>query len=59
MVTVNAETCDGCEECVNICPNEVLEMADDKATVNGDAECDNCESCIGVCPSDSITITEM
>jgi NAD-dependent dihydropyrimidine dehydrogenase PreA subunit len=59
MVSVNAETCDGCEECVTICPNEVLQITDGKATADGDGECENCESCLDVCPSGSITITEM
>ena len=31
MVNVNAETCDGCEECVTICPNEVFQLADGKS----------------------------
>jgi NAD-dependent dihydropyrimidine dehydrogenase PreA subunit len=59
MVTINAETCEGCEECVTICPNEVFQMTDGKATPDAGGECENCESCLGVCPSDSITITEM
>ena len=58
MVTVDAEKCDGCEECVGICPNECFEMVDEKSSVIG-AECEFCESCLGVCPSEAITITEM
>ena len=57
-VTVDAEKCDGCEECVGICPNECFEMADGKSSVN-DNECEFCESCLGVCPSEAITITEL
>jgi Fe-S-cluster-containing hydrogenase component 2 len=58
MVTVDSEKCEGCEECVGICPNEVFEMADGKSVV-GSAECEYCESCLGVCPSEAITINEM
>jgi len=58
MVTVDSEKCDGCEECVGICPNEVFEMVDEKSSVTG-AECEFCESCLGVCPSGAITIAEM
>jgi Fe-S-cluster-containing hydrogenase component 2 len=58
MVTVDAEKCDGCEECVGICPNECFAMADEKSSVTG-AECEYCESCLGVCPSEAITINEM
>jgi NAD-dependent dihydropyrimidine dehydrogenase PreA subunit len=59
MVSVNADTCDGCEECVSICPNEVFQMSDGKSSPDAGGECENCESCLGVCPSDVITITEM
>jgi NAD-dependent dihydropyrimidine dehydrogenase PreA subunit len=59
IVNINAETCDGCEECVTICPNEVLQLTDGKSTADAGGECENCESCLDVCPSDSIAITEM
>ena len=59
MVTVDAEKCEGCEECVNVCPNEVFQMVDDKSDPYQGAECVFCESCLGVCPSECITITEM
>ena len=56
--TVDEEKCAGCEECVDVCPVEVFEMADDKSTiVNGD-ECMGCESCIEVCEEDAITVEE-
>jgi NAD-dependent dihydropyrimidine dehydrogenase PreA subunit len=59
QVTVDKDKCEGCEECVNVCPNEVLAMVDGKADPSGGGECENCESCVGVCPSGAITITEM
>jgi ferredoxin len=59
QVTVDNEKCDGCEECVNICPNEVFVLVDEKSDPSGGGECDFCESCTGVCPTDAITITEL
>jgi ferredoxin len=59
MVTVDAEKCEGCEECVDICPNEVFQMAGEKSDPGAGGECENCESCLGVCPSEAITIAEM
>ncbi len=57
-VTVDKEKCEGCEECVDVCPVEVFEMADDKSSpVNAD-ECLGCESCVEVCEPGAITIEE-
>jgi ferredoxin len=58
MVTVDVEKCEGCEECANICPNEVFKMNNGKSEP-GNGECEFCESCLGVCPSGAITIKEM
>jgi NAD-dependent dihydropyrimidine dehydrogenase PreA subunit len=57
-VTVDKEKCEGCEECVDVCPVEVFEMVDDKSSpVNAD-ECLGCESCVEVCEPGAITIEE-
>ncbi|MDA8087982.1 MAG: 4Fe-4S binding protein [Nitrospiraceae bacterium] len=59
MVTVDASKCEGCEECVSICPNEVFKMTDGKSDPHQTSECVFCESCVGVCPTSAITITEL
>lgn len=59
MVTVDDAKCEGCEECVNVCPNEVFKMVDGKSDPYQTAECVFCESCLSVCPSNAITIKEM
>jgi NAD-dependent dihydropyrimidine dehydrogenase PreA subunit len=57
-VTVDKEKCEGCEECVDVCPVEVFEMVDDKSSpVNAD-ECLGCESCVEVCEPGAITVEE-
>ena len=58
-VVVDAAKCEGCEECVNVCPNEVFKMVEGKSDPYQGAECVFCESCLGVCPTNAITITEM
>ncbi len=58
-VSIDAAKCEGCEECVNVCPNEVFRMVDGKSDPYQTGECVFCESCTGVCPSSAITITEI
>jgi len=56
-VTIDLEKCEGCGECVDICPNEVLELKDEKAVVVND-DCAGCESCVETCPEEAITVEE-
>lgn len=58
-VSVDAEKCEGCEECINVCPVSVFQLTDGKADPYQASDCEFCESCISVCPTSAITITEM
>jgi len=57
-VTVDAEKCVGCGECVDVCPVEVYELKDEKSVPVNEDECLGCESCIEVCEHDAITVEE-
>lgn len=55
---VDPEKCEGCGDCVDICPMDVFEMEDGKSVpVNADA-CEGCESCIETCEPGAITLEE-
>lgn len=55
-VIVDESKCEGCGECVDTCPAEVLEMQNDKAMVINEDECLECESCVEVCEPGAITL---
>jgi NAD-dependent dihydropyrimidine dehydrogenase PreA subunit len=56
--TVDADKCEGCEECVDVCPVEVFEMVDEKSVPVNAEECLGCESCVEVCEEDAIVVEE-
>jgi ferredoxin len=58
---VDPETCKGDGICVDICPENVLEMVDGKAaSVEGRLEaCIMCGQCVAVCPTESLQMPEL
>ena len=58
-VVVDPDKCEGCEECVEVCPADVFEMQDDKSVPVNAEECLGCESCIEVCDQEAVTVTEV
>jgi len=54
---VDEAKCNGCEECVDSCPTEVISMVDGHAFVNAD-ECIDCEACVDACPEDAISMVD-
>lgn len=58
-IKVDTDNCIGCGECVEIWPEEVYELQDDKAVPVNEEECVGCESCIEVCEQEAITLTEV
>ncbi len=53
---VNAETCNGCAECVQACPLDAISIQSEKAVVDADV-CGDCGACVDVCPTQSITVS--
>ena len=54
-IEIDKDKCDGCGECVDICPSEVYEIKDKKSVVINLDECVECCSCVEVCPTEAIT----
>ncbi len=59
LITIEAEKCDGCEECINLCPSEVFELKDGKSVAVNPDECVYCLTCVEGCPNGAITVEEV
>ena len=53
---IDQDECTACEECVDQCPSEALELIDSVAVVHAD-KCDGCGECSKVCPAGAIQDT--
>lgn len=53
-IKVDKELCDGCGECVDVCPEGVWVIIDEKAEPENIDVCAECCSCVEVCPQECI-----
>lgn len=64
MVIINEDRCKGCGLCVNVCPVEILQLAEDRYNVKGHnpvevtdpEECTGCAMCAAICPDVVFTV---
>jgi nitroreductase/NAD-dependent dihydropyrimidine dehydrogenase PreA subunit len=58
---INMETCRGDGVCVEVCPEDVLEIADGKAITVDDraGACILCGQCVAVCPTESLLMPQL
>jgi Na+-translocating ferredoxin:NAD+ oxidoreductase RNF subunit RnfB len=59
FVKIQSEMCNGCGECVDVCPVDVIVLKDKKAVAEKEEECLGCESCVEVCKNKAISIEEI
>lgn len=56
-LVIDTDLCEGCESCVQICPDHIKMGNDGKAHVVSD-NCDgcDCEEAAGICPVEAIKV---
>lgn len=59
LVYVDEDRCDGCEECLKICPVNVYDFSLKKSVPARPQNCLGCTACTAVCKSDAIIISEI
>ena len=52
---IDEKKCNGCEECVEICPPQAIEMNGEVAKILNDL-CEECGECVPVCPEEAISL---
>jgi ferredoxin len=58
IIRIDADTCNGCGQCLPNCPEGALQLIDGKARLVSDLFCDGLGACIGTCPLGAIHIEE-
>ncbi|MBT3266327.1 4Fe-4S ferredoxin [Candidatus Poribacteria bacterium] len=56
IVSIDAELCNGCGDCIPNCAEGAIRVIDGTAVLLNDILCDGLGACLGVCPEDAITI---
>lgn len=53
QLAFDSEKCSGCGDCVPVCPQAAITIAEGKASVNR-SRCDDCGTCTAVCPDGAL-----
>lgn len=53
---VDDSKCDGCGNCIEVCPADVFEMQDGKSAVVRPDDCVECMACVENCPTEAIEL---
>lgn len=57
-VLIDSTKCNGCGECVDVCPNEVFELYGNKSVALNAEDCIGCQNCVIVCKKEAIIVRE-
>lgn len=58
IIQIDRDRCTGCEQCVNACIGDALQMVDGKAMLMREDYCDGLGVCIGECPAGALKLVD-
>lgn len=58
VIDIDLAKCDGCGDCVDICPLEIYVMENEKPEARYQEECIACKSCLEACEKGAIRLEE-
>jgi 2-oxoglutarate ferredoxin oxidoreductase subunit delta len=65
VIAIEQDRCKGCALCTTVCPQDVIDMADDVLNAGGyhpaslvdpEGKCTGCAICAAICPDACITV---
>ncbi|NVM25828.1 MAG: 4Fe-4S binding protein [Desulfobacterales bacterium] len=59
LIKVEGEKCNGCGQCVDLCPVDVFEVKEGRSVPLDPQNCLGCGTCVAVCTTEAIIITEI
>ena len=54
---IDADKCEGCQACIDVCPVEAIAMDGDVAVIDADT-CTECGVCVDECPTEAISMQD-
>jgi NAD-dependent dihydropyrimidine dehydrogenase PreA subunit len=55
MLTIELDRCDGCGNCVEVCPEGAISLVNGVARIDS-GSCTDCEVCVQACPTGAIRV---
>ena len=55
-IRIDEKKCNLCLECIEVCPEGVLELVDGRPVHVYTEKCRGCKECLNICPEDAISV---